>query len=143
MGEQTGRATAPTPAPVIVVAIGASAGGLDALKAFFAAVSPDPRIVFVVVTHLPARRASHLAELLDASGPVRVTQAVDGERLEPGRAYFAPPGVLVRLSGETLALERTDGRPGLPKPTRSRPGPAHRRRAGRRRNNARRRHWCQ
>jgi two-component system CheB/CheR fusion protein len=95
--------------PVTVVAIGASAGGLDAMKAFFAVATPDPSVAYVVVTHLPARHASHLAELLDAVGAVRARSATDGEPVVGGRTYVAPPGVRLRLSGGRLAVERIDG----------------------------------
>src|SRR5690242_12451851 len=47
-----------------VVGIGASAGGLSALSAFFDALSPDTGMAFVVVTHLHPTYESHLAELL-------------------------------------------------------------------------------
>ena len=113
MEERTGSAAGPGP---VVVALGASAGGLDALRAFFGAVSPDPRIAYVVVTHLPARHASHLPELLDAAGALRVRQAADGERIEGARGYVAPPGVTVRLSGGALVLEPVDAPSSLHRP---------------------------
>ncbi|MFO0234491.1 MAG: chemotaxis protein CheB [Burkholderiales bacterium] len=107
MSEQPGRDDAST--PVTVVAIGASAGGLDAMKAFFGAAAPDPCIAYVVVTHLPARHASHLAELLDAAGEIRASSAVDGEPVVGGRTYVAPPGVRLRLSEGRLAVAPVDG----------------------------------
>jgi two-component system CheB/CheR fusion protein len=116
MTEQPGRTDAST--PVTVVAIGASAGGLDAMKAFFAAATPDPGIAYVVVTHLPARHASHLAELLDAAGAVRAISATDGERVVGGRTYVAPPGVRLRLSDGCLVVERIDGDAPASKPRR-------------------------
>jgi hypothetical protein len=52
-----------TPPPTPVVAIGASAGGLDALKKFFANVPADSGLAYVVVTHTRPQRPSMLPEL--------------------------------------------------------------------------------
>jgi two-component system CheB/CheR fusion protein len=54
-----------------VVAIGASAGGLEPLKAFFRAMPENPQLAFVVITHLPADHVSHLPALLDRAGVLR------------------------------------------------------------------------
>src|SRR5262245_35139716 len=53
-----------TPTPI--VAIGSSAGGLEALQEFFSNISPDSGIAFVVVTHMRPGRDSMLPELLGA-----------------------------------------------------------------------------
>src|SRR4051812_13864534 len=60
---------AESPAPIedrqhLTVALGASAGGLEALEEFFDAVPVETGIAYVVVTHLPAGRVSLLPELL-------------------------------------------------------------------------------
>ena len=55
----------PTAEPSVpLVGIGASAGGLEALEAFFAHVPPDSGMAFVVVTHMDPRATSFLPELL-------------------------------------------------------------------------------
>jgi two-component system CheB/CheR fusion protein len=48
----------------VVVGIGASAGGLEALEQFFSAVSPASGLIFVVVQHMAPDKKSALAELL-------------------------------------------------------------------------------
>ncbi len=57
--EASGQTHEPSPEPVLpIVAIGASAGGLEALQDFFSKVPTDSGIGFVVVTHLrPAGKA--------------------------------------------------------------------------------------
>ncbi|HEX2723996.1 MAG TPA: chemotaxis protein CheB, partial [Gemmatimonadaceae bacterium] len=47
-----------------IVGIGASAGGLSALKAFFSHVPSDSNLAFVVVVHLSPEHESHLSDLL-------------------------------------------------------------------------------
>jgi two-component system, chemotaxis family, protein-glutamate methylesterase/glutaminase len=76
-----------------VVAVGASIGGLRALRTLVAGFPADfPAAVFVVL-HLEPGRASVLAEILSQSGPLPATEPeADGERIRPGRIYVAAPG---------------------------------------------------
>src|SRR5262245_54323574 len=82
-----------TPArKMTVVGIGASAGGLDALKQFFGIVPADTGLAFVVVVHLAPQRESHLAELLQPRAKIPVRQVADSAHLEPNHVYVIPPG---------------------------------------------------
>lgn len=93
------------PAGPVIVAIGSSAGGLEALRAFFGAARVQPSVAFVVVTHLPARHLSNLAELLARAGEWPSTEAIDGEVVRGGRVYVMPPGRLISLRMGTIAFE--------------------------------------
>jgi len=108
-----GAVSAPT---LTVAALGASAGGLDALKAFFAAVQPHPGLAYVVVTHLPATHESHLAELLSNVTPLPVSQAEHLQQVESGHVYIIPPGTLMGIAGGKLSLDALAPRPAIPKP---------------------------
>jgi two-component system CheB/CheR fusion protein len=79
--------THPTP----VVGIGASAGGLAALKKFFAEVPVDSGFTFVVVVHLAPDHKSHLAELLQPHVRIPVQQVMETVPLEANRVYVIPP----------------------------------------------------
>ncbi|KQP35850.1 CheR family methyltransferase [Pseudorhodoferax sp. Leaf274] len=79
------------------VAVGASAGGLHALRELFAAAVADPQLAYIVITHLPIDHVSHLADLLGRAGSVPTADAASGERLEGGRVYVMPPGRLMGL----------------------------------------------
>ena len=83
---------APVAGGPIVVGIGASAGGLRALKEFFGTVPADSGIAFVVVVHLSPDHESHLADLLQARSLIPVTQVTAETLIEPNRAYVIPPG---------------------------------------------------
>lgn len=76
----------------IVVGLGASAGGLHALKEFFATVPADSGLAFVVVVHLSPDHESHLADLLQAHSAIPVAQVTTETLIEPNRAYVIPPG---------------------------------------------------
>jgi two-component system chemotaxis response regulator CheB len=73
-----------------VIAVGASAGGVEALRALVAGLPPDFPGAVLVVLHLPRDAASALPTILDRSGPLPAAAAVDGEQLLPGRIYVAP-----------------------------------------------------
>ena len=76
----------------VVVGIGASAGGLHALKEFVATIPPDSGVAFVVVVHLSPDHESHLADLLQTHCAVPVAQVTSEIPLEPNRVYVIPPG---------------------------------------------------
>ena len=74
-----------------VVAVGASAGGVEALTRLVAALPADLPYALLVALHMPARSPSVLARILDRSGPLPAVTATDGERLEAGRIYVSVP----------------------------------------------------
>jgi len=74
-----------------IVVIGASSGGLDALKEIVAGLPADlPAAVFVVV-HVPARGTSWLPEILSRAGRLPASHARHNEAIRAGRIYVAPP----------------------------------------------------
>jgi len=105
-----------TPLPFHIVGIGASAGGLDALKAFFEEVPADCGMAFVVVQHLSPRHVSLMKNLLAPKTTLEVQDAEDGMRLEPNRVYLKPPAKDIVIRDRTFHLtpiRDTDG-PRLP-----------------------------
>ena len=74
-----------------VVGIGASAGGLKALQAFFEALPADTGMAFVVITHLHPEHESHLAEILQTSTRMAVMQVSGLVSLEGDHVYVIPP----------------------------------------------------
>ncbi len=77
---------------LIVAGIGASAGGTEALQAFFEALAPDLGIAYVVVTHLSPEHRSHLPEILGSKTAMPVTQVHETVPLEADHVYLIPPG---------------------------------------------------
>src|SRR5688500_15611449 len=80
------RAVPPGEAPV--VGIGASAGGLEALKAFFGAMPSNTGLAFVVVVHLDPNRESLMPELLAKSTTLSVEEARHRQPLEADHVYI-------------------------------------------------------
>ena len=103
--------------PALYVGIGASAGGLDALREFFTSIAPDTGAAFVVVQHLSPDHKSIMDELLSRHTSMPVVNVVDGMRLAPDSVYLAPPRKnLVLTPDDTLRLgePETGGAPNLP-----------------------------
>ena len=73
-----------------VVAVGASAGGVEALRTFVAGLPADYPGSVLVVLHVPRDGPSALPRILSRSGPLPAAVAVDGEELRDGHIYVAP-----------------------------------------------------
>ena len=74
-----------------IVVVGASAGGVEALVSLAASLPAQlPAAVFVVL-HVPPTGTSALPDILRRSGPLPASHVKDGEPIEHGRIYVAPP----------------------------------------------------
>ncbi len=87
-----------------VVAVGASAGGVEALTNFAAGLPPDLPYAVLVVLHVPVGAPSVLARILDRAGPLPAAQAVDGEALQAGTIRVAVPNRHLLTYGRKIAL---------------------------------------
>ncbi len=74
-----------------VIAIGASAGGVEALTQVVRTLPPDLSAAVFIVLHIPAYGASVLPDILSRKGPLPASHPADGEAILPGRIYVAPP----------------------------------------------------
>ncbi|MDB4950350.1 MAG: cheBR [Gemmatimonadetes bacterium] len=87
-----------------VVGIGASAGGLKALQAFFDGVPADGGMAYVVIMHLDPDRESRLAQILQSRAHIPVVQVTRSTTLRPDRAYVIPPDRDLAMRGATLRV---------------------------------------
>ena len=87
-----------------IVAIGASAGGIEAFRLFFGAMPADSGMGVVVVLHMSADRKSALAEIIARWTAMPVAEAADGDRVAPGHVYVIPPGHVGTLRQGRLRL---------------------------------------
>ena len=92
-----------------IVAMAASAGGLHALSEVLRSLPPSFPAALVIVQHLDPRHRSLMADILSRCTPLKVKQAQEGNRVEPGRVYIAPPNrhLLVNPDG-TLSLSQSE-----------------------------------
>jgi two-component system chemotaxis response regulator CheB len=92
-----------------VVALAASAGGLQALTKVLAGLGADFPASVVVVQHLDPRHRSLMAEILGRRTPLPVRKAENGETMQAGRVYIAPPDQHLLVNpDETLSLTHTE-----------------------------------
>jgi len=74
-----------------VVVVGASAGGIEALRELVAGLPADFPAPVCIVLHTAPQAPGVLDSILSRSGPLPARNAADRDRLEPGRIYIAPP----------------------------------------------------
>lgn len=80
------------PDQLTIVGIGASAGGLGALKTFFKNVPKDSGLAYVVVVHLSPEHKSHMVDLLQPYTKIPVQQVTETTAIEKNTVYVIPPG---------------------------------------------------
>lgn len=96
-------------ADIRAVAIGASAGGVQALSELLPALSAEAQAAVFVVLHLPRDRPSLLVDVFSRKCELAVREAEDKEPVAPGTIYFAPPNYhLLVDTGPQLALSVDD-----------------------------------
>ncbi|QXI25695.1 chemotaxis protein CheB [Pseudomonas vanderleydeniana] len=77
---------------VEAIAMGASAGGVEALLTVFGELPSGFSLPIIVVLHMPEERKSHLAEVFARRVSMPVKEPADKESINPGTLYFAAPG---------------------------------------------------
>jgi two-component system CheB/CheR fusion protein len=93
-------------APPCIVAMGGSAGGLEAFEEFFTHLPPNTGLVFILVPHLEPTHKGMLPELLGRHTQMPVVQVVDGMKVRPNHVYVIPPNAdLSILHGKLQVLE--------------------------------------
>ena len=99
----------------LVVGIGASAGGLEPLERFFAAVPRDSGMAFVVLQHLSPDFESRMDELLARQTPLPIHKVTDGVAVEANAIYLIPPKKEMIISaGRLLLTDKDDAGISLP-----------------------------
>src|SRR5690606_35095681 len=92
--------------PGLVVGLGASAGGLEAFRAFLSEMPVGTGIAFVIVQHLSPEHPSQLTGLLAACTPLTVVEAEDGRPLRPDHVYVVPADATLTIVDARLRVER-------------------------------------
>lgn len=88
----------------LVVGIGASAGGIAAIRRFFRRVPADSGFAFVVIVHISAEHESNLAAIVQNETSLPVMQVNETVQVEPNRIYVNPPGKYLVMERGTIRL---------------------------------------
>lgn len=97
----------PDPAPVpafLVVGLGASAGGVEALSSFFTHVQADVGSAYVVILHLSPDHDSQLAAILQTTTPLPVAQVTERTLVMPNHVYVVPPDQHLTMEAGYIAV---------------------------------------
>jgi two-component system CheB/CheR fusion protein len=99
--------------PYPIVAIGASAGGLEALEALFTGLAPDLNAAFVVITHLDPGQESRLPEILAKYTRMPVAEARHNEPIAASKVFLISPGTDLTLGNGLFKLKPREKKGGL------------------------------
>lgn len=88
------------------VVIGASAGGVEALRTLVSLLPTDFPAAVLVVLHVPAIGTSALPAILNRAGPLNARHAVDGDPMTPGQILVAPPDQHLIVYDGAVTLSR-------------------------------------
>ncbi|MBT1706086.1 CheR family methyltransferase [Chryseosolibacter indicus] len=94
----------PAPDDLIIVGIGASAGGVQALKEFFQNVPDNTGIAYVVILHLSPSYDSKLTEILQSVTLMPVTQVTEKTRVRADEVYVIPPSQHLMMVDGSIAV---------------------------------------
>lgn len=100
----------------LVVGLGASAGGIQALKKFFSQIPKDSGMAYVVILHMSPEHESKLAEILQTNSPIPVNQVTERVKIEPNHAYVIPPNRNLGMTDGHLSLLEMGGQHGRRSP---------------------------
>ncbi len=93
---------------LLIVGIGASAGGLNAFAELLSHLPTDTEMGFVLVQHLSPEQESLLSELLGRTTQLPVVTAEDGMMVEANHVYVIPPNAQMTIAGGRLQLATCD-----------------------------------
>jgi two-component system, chemotaxis family, CheB/CheR fusion protein len=88
---------------VPMASIGASAGGITALQAFFEALPEKVGAAFVVIVHLDPEHASNLSSIIASRTKMPVVEVVRDERIEADKVYVIPPNRRLLVSADQIS----------------------------------------
>ncbi len=110
--QATRSQTAESPVHATIVAVGASAGGLEAFLRLLDRLPKSPNVALLFVQHRPAQEST-LPDLLAAKTPLKVVDPTNGTRIEPNVLYVIPPHMAAEVREGCIHL-RADARRPVP-----------------------------
>jgi two-component system CheB/CheR fusion protein len=116
---QTGQApetqTSESASPVLIVGIGSSAGGLEAISELTRALPTGSSMAYLVAQHLSPSHSSMLVDLIKRESSITVANAEDGLTPQPNCVYITPPNRDIELRDGRICLSEARSGP-MPKP---------------------------
>ncbi len=95
-----------------LVTIGASAGGLQAIRLLLQNLSPSTAASFIIIQHLLANHESILPDLLERETEMKVFKVENGMKIEPNCVYVIPPDKFMGIVDSKLTLSPREKKTG-------------------------------
>ncbi|GAA3956506.1 hypothetical protein GCM10022246_08040 [Pedobacter ginsengiterrae] len=92
------------PSEFLIIGIGASAGGIQALQEFFRHVPQDSGMAYVVILHLSPDHDSQLAAILQQETGIPVSQVTEKTAIQPDHIYVVPPDRHLTIEAENISV---------------------------------------
>jgi len=102
--KEDGPATLERSNELLIAAIGASAGGIEAFTELVTSLPNDTGMAFVLIQHLDPDHKSLLTELISKKTAMRVKEVTNGMTVEPNHVYVIPANATMSISNHTLQL---------------------------------------
>jgi two-component system, chemotaxis family, CheB/CheR fusion protein len=102
--------------PLLIAAIGASAGGIEAMTELLRHISPATGMAFVYIQHLDPTHESMLTAILGRATKMKVLEAKDQMKVEPDKLYIIPPNQDMTIVDGALALNQRKEKPSVHMP---------------------------
>ena len=80
-----------------IAGIGASAGGITAMKSFVSNIKQNSGVAYIFVPHLDPERESNMSEIIQKNSSIGVKMISEGMKVEPNKIYIIPPGFNLAL----------------------------------------------
>ena len=90
--------------PFLIVGVGASAGGVEALTGLFGAVPAEPGIAFIVVSHIGPGRESMLDQIIARTAQLPVSNAKHDDQVEPNHIYVLSTNAAISIKDRRLVV---------------------------------------
>lgn len=102
--------------PLIMVGMGASAGGLESFKEFFSAAPDTMNMAFIIVQHLDPTHESLMVQLLKKHTKMQVEEVEDNTLVESNHVYVIPPNKDMAVFNSILYIMEPSHARGFRKP---------------------------
>jgi two-component system, chemotaxis family, CheB/CheR fusion protein len=103
-GSANGKGAVRPKDDLLIVAIGASAGGIEASTELLRNMPTNTGMAFVIVQHLDPKHQSFLTELLSKETKMKVLEVKNGMEVQPNHVYVIPPNASMAIHNQSLQL---------------------------------------
>ena len=99
------------------IVVGASYGGMEAIKTLLSALPENFRVPVIIVLHIGNNNVSGFLNYLNKNTPFKVKEAAEKEKIRPKTVYFAPPNYHLQVEADCSLSLSTDAKVNYSRPS--------------------------